>query len=175
MGYKNAFDTTGQNQQAGERAENSFEFLAKQKGLKVRRASFRQQLSHIDFLLTNKENKTFFIDVKARKRISRYTDSFTDDLVWIELKNVQGKEGWLYGAADFIAFERENDFVIVPRKNLILICDKLITSKRVEKSTEALYCKFTRKSRKDELSLIKMQDILNGTKVQLWQKQQLPL
>lgn len=172
MGYRNSYDHTGFNQLCGEKAENIFEELAKKRGLKIKKSSFRQQLSHIDFLITNKENKTFFIDVKARKRVSRYTDSFTDELIWIELKNVQGNEGWLYGCADFIAFERENDFVIVPRKNLILICDKLITSKIVEKSTEALYCRFSRKTRKDELSLIKMQDILNGTKVQIWQKQQ---
>jgi hypothetical protein len=170
MSYRNRFDRNGESSRIGACAEDFFEKIALSKNLKIQKATLKQQLSHIDFILTNKENKSFFIDVKARKRVSRYTDSFTDQLVWIELKNVQGNEGWLYGAADFIAFEREKDFVIVPRKNLVTICNKLISSKVVEKSTDALYCKFSRKTRKDELSLIKMEDILKNIKTSIWQK-----
>lgn len=171
MAYRNSFDYSGKNQISGEKAEDLFEKLAINRGLKIAKASFKQQLSHIDFLLTNKDKKTYFIDIKARKRINRSSENFSDDLVWIEFKNVSGNEGWLYGAADFISFERENDFVIVPRKNLVLICEKIVTNKIANKSSEALYNRYTRKDRKDELSLIKMQDILNGTKVQIWLKE----
>jgi len=171
MGYRNSYDYSGDNQISGEKAEDLFEKIAISKGLKIKKATFKQQLSHIDFLITNKENKTYFMDVKARKKKSRTSTSFSDDLVWIEFKNVQGHDGWLYGSSNFIAFEREKDFVIVPTKNLILICEKIVTSKIVDKSSDALYCKYSRKDRKDELSLIKMQDILNGTKVQIWLKE----
>lgn len=171
MGYQNSFDYNGKNQISGQNAEDVFEKLAKNKGLIIKKATLKQQYSHIDFLITNKDKKTYFIDIKARKKINRSSENFSDDLVWIEFKNVAGNEGWLYGAADFISFERENDFVIVPRKNLILICEKIVTRNIVNKSSEALYNRYTRKDRKDELSLIKMQDILNGTKVQIWQKE----
>lgn len=172
MGYRNSFDYSGQNQISGETAENIFESLAKKRNLKVKKASFSQQLAHIDFILVDKNDATHLIDVKARKKTSRSSSEFSDDLVWIELKNVQGNSGWLYGTSDFIAFEREDDFVIVPRKNLTILCDRLISKDVVEKSTEALYKLYTRKGRKDLLSIIKMSDILNGTKTQIWQKHQ---
>ena len=172
MGYRNSLDYSGQNQVSGENAENIFESLAKKRNLKVKKASFSQQIAHIDFILTDKNNVSHFVDVKARKKISRSSSEFTDELIWIELKNGQGNNGWLHGSADFIAFERENDFVIASRKNLVILCERIISNSIVEKSSEALYKLYTRKGRKDLLSLIKMEDILNGVKTQIWQKQQ---
>ena len=172
MGYRNSFDYTGQNQISGEQAEGEFEKLAKKRGLKVKKATKSQQFSHIDFILTDKNNTVHLVDVKARKKVSRTSSSFSDDLVWIEFKNVSGKDGWLYGASDFIAFERENNFVIVPRKNLVILCESLVTQKKVSTSSDALYCRYTRNGRSDELSLIKMQDILSRTKTYIWEKEQ---
>ena len=169
MGYRNSFDYTGQNQTSGEKAEDLFENLAKSKGLKTKKANLQQQFAHIDFILTDKKNNTHLIDVKARKKISRNSSEFSDDLVWIEFKNTSGNDGWLYGSADFIAFERENDFVIVPRKNLITLCESIVTKEFVNKSADALYKKYTRSGRKDELSIIKMSDILNRTKTYICQ------
>ena len=114
MGYRNSFDFNGQNQLSGEKAEDLFENLALKKNLKVQKATTKQQLSHIDFILTNAKNQSFFFDIKARKKVSRSSDSYSDDLVWIEFKNVAGNQGWLYGGSDYIVFEREDDFVIVP-------------------------------------------------------------
>lgn len=170
MGYRNSFDFNGQNQLSGEKAEDLFEKIALEKNLKVQKASTKQQLSHIDFILTNAKNESFFFDVKARKKISRSSEDFSDDLIWIEFKNVTGNQGWLYGASDYIVFERENDFVIVPRKNLASLCERLVSNIRVDKSKDCLYNRYTRKDRKDEISLIKMEDILKNIKVSIWQK-----
>ena len=170
MGYRNSFDFTGQNQISGENAESTFEQIALKKNLKIKKATIKQQLSHIDFILTDKANKNFLIDIKSRKRISRSAESFSDDLVWIEFKNVAGNQGWLYGASDFIAFEREMDFIIVPRKSLVLLCERIVSNIRVDKSKDCLYKKYSRKDRKDELSLIKMDDILKNIKVSIWEK-----
>jgi hypothetical protein len=170
MGYRNSFDFNGQNQISGEKAEDLFEKMALSKKLKIKKASNKQQLSHIDFILINEKDQNFFIDVKARKKISRTSDSFSDDLVWIEFKNVAGNQGWLYGASDYIAFERESDFVIVPRKNLVSLCERIVSNIKVDKSKDCLYKKYSRKDRKDELSLIKMKDILENIKVSIWQK-----
>jgi hypothetical protein len=170
MGYRNSFDFNGQNQLSGEKAEDLFEKIALTKKLKVQKATTKQQLSHIDFILTNNKNQNFFFDVKARKKISRTSDSYSDDLVWIEFKNVAGNQGWLYGASDYIVFERENDFVIVPRGNLVSLCERLVSNVTVDKSKDCLYKKYSRKDRKDELSLIKMKDIIDNIKVSIWEK-----
>ena len=170
MGYRNSFDFSGQNQLSGEKAENLFEQIATQKSLKVKKATAKQQLSHIDFILTNEKNQSFFFDIKARKKVSRTSNSYSDDLVWIEFKNVAGNQGWLYGGSDYIVFEREDDFVIVPRGNLASLCERLVSNVRVDNSKDCLYKKYTRKDRKDELSLIKMDDIFKNIKVSIWKK-----
>jgi Holliday junction resolvase-like predicted endonuclease len=171
MGYRSAFDKTGQSSEMGSKAEDIFEILANNKKLKIERATLKQQLSNIDFIITNKDKKTF-VDVKACKKTSRSSSESNDEFVWIEFKNINGNNGWLYGASDFIAFERKHDFIIVPKKPLIVLCERIINkSIRVDKTSDALYSIYSRKGRKDEISLIKMQDILNNIKVTIWNKE----
>jgi hypothetical protein len=173
MGYRNQFDYTGQNQISGETAEAIFESVAKKRNFAIQKATMKQQYAHIDFILTdNQKNKTYLIDVKARKKISRHQKDFQDELIWIEFKNVLGNNGWLFGSADFIAFERQNDFVLVARKNLITLCEKIVKKEKATNPADALYKTFSRKTRKDELSLIKMDDILSSTKTFIWPKEQ---
>jgi hypothetical protein len=170
MGYRNRFDHTGQNQKDSDLAENTFKKIALSKGFLVKDASKRQQLSHIDFFVEDKNKKIYTIDVKARKKISRSDSLTADDLIWVEFKNVAGADGWLYGAADYIAFERESDFLIINRKNLVTLCERIVQNKKVSSSKEALYAKYTRDGRKDEISLIKMEDICNSMKTYIWTK-----
>jgi len=63
-----------------------------------------------------KEVKLLF-SIKRRKykKKSKYLDRWT----WIEYKGGGEKDGWIYGPAHFIAFERSNDFIIVSRKALL--------------------------------------------------------
>jgi hypothetical protein len=86
----------------------------------VRAADLKEQFSHVDYISDFGK-----IDVKARKRVARKDANVQDDLVWLEFKNVQGKFGWLYGKADWIAFERDEDFVLVKRHDLALMAEKL--------------------------------------------------
>lgn len=170
MGYRNRFDHTGQNQKDSDLAEGTFKKIALSKGFLVKEATKRQQLSHIDFFIEDKEKKVYTFDIKARKKISRSDSSTEDSLVWIEFKNVAGADGWLYGSADYIAFERESDFLIINRKNLVTLCERIVQNKKVSSSKEALYAKYTREGRRDEISLIKMEDICNNMKTYIWSK-----
>lgn len=47
---------------------------------------------HVDFWMSDGRG----VDVKGKNHPHE---------IWLEIKNVQGKNGWLYGKADFIAFE----------------------------------------------------------------------
>jgi hypothetical protein len=170
MGYRNRFDHTGQNQKDSDLAENTFKKIALSKGFVVKDATRNQQLSHIDFFLEDKNKKIYTFDVKARKKVSRTDSSTEDSLIWVEFKNVMGANGWLYGAADYIAFEREIDFLIIDRKNLVTLCERIVQNKKVNSSKDALYAKYTRTGRKDEISLIKMEDICNSMKTYIWTK-----
>lgn len=170
MGYRNRFDHTGQNQKDSDFAEQTFKKIALTKGFLVKDATRNQQLSHIDFLIEDKDKKIYTFDVKARKKVNRTDDSTEDSLVWVEFKNVAGADGWLYGAADYIAFERESDFLIINRLNLVTLCERVVQNKKVTSAKDALYAKYTRVGRKDEISLIKMEDICNGMKTYIWSK-----
>ena len=74
---------------------------------------------------------------------------------------MQGRDGWLRGQTDVIAFERNEDFVLIKRNYLLGMCQvKCDLSKKVTNSKDALYKGYQREGRKDLISIIKMSDIL---------------
>jgi len=138
----------------GQQVERDFEKLLVKRDPDFKRANLQQQFKHIDFL-------TSFgtIDVKAKKRLSR-SGSIHDEIIWCELKNVQGNAGWLTGSPDIIAFERDDCFVLVKRAELLELVDNLCDlSNMVDQSSQALYKGYTRKGRADLLTIIKMTDL----------------
>lgn len=149
----------------GQGVEAMFAKLLNKRTTDVRAADLKEQFSHVDYFSDFGK-----IDVKARKRVARSDDNTQDDLVWLEFKNVQGKFGWLYGKADWIAFEREDDFVMVKRHDLALMGEKLCDlGDRVSVGRDALYKGYQRRGRKDLLSIVKMSDVLKLDH-QLWTK-----
>ena len=97
----------------GEGAENLFIVLAVRLGWKVSASSGEENIhDHWDYLIEN-ETESYKVEVKSKKRIQRGEDKSQNDFVWVELQNVRGKTGWLFGKADLIAFEKEKTFLIV--------------------------------------------------------------
>lgn len=141
----------------GQRVEKEFSQLLRMYDSNYRKANREEQFRHIDYF-------TSFgtIDVKAKKKINRADDDEQDQLVWVEFKNVQGRDGWLRSGADYIAFERDNDFVLVSRNYVLGMAQvKCDLTKKVTNSKEALYKAYQREGRKDLISIVKMEDILN--------------
>jgi len=150
----------------GQGVEESFQNLLKGKGIKYRPATLEEQYKHYDYI-TDRGT----IDVKARKRIRRNDNTEQDELVWLEFKNIHGSRGWLASDVDYIAFERENDFVIVRRIYLYdMALKKCELDDRVTRSSEALYKGYQRKGAQDLISMIKMQDVLDLQAVQIIDK-----
>jgi Holliday junction resolvase len=140
--YVNKFDKTKACAVQGQFAEKTFRDILVSEGFVVREADFKEQRSHIDLIATL-NNKTLKYDVKARKKVSRQDNNYQDELVWLELINVAGNVGWLLGAADYIVFEREKDFVIVNREKLFefvkVTCD---LNKKAFYPQDALYARY---------------------------------
>ncbi len=160
--------------QEGLSAEEEFSRLAKLRGFVVKPATGMEQFDHVDFHLTSDEEDgimTAMVDVKARKRVNRTDREVQDEWIWIEFKNVSGKDGWLHGISDFIAFETEESFILSFRKELADWCESHVDSKtKVKTPEEATYCMYTRKGKQDLLSLIKMGDIENLPNTAIWKK-----
>jgi len=140
----------------GQEVEKEFSVLLKKRDANFRKSSREEQFKHIDY-----HSSFGTIDVKAKKRINRGDEEEQDELIWLEFKNVQGRDGWLCGKTDVIAFERNNDFVLVKRVRLLEMANnKCDLKKRVDTPRNALYKGYQRKGRKDLISLVKMSDIL---------------
>jgi len=159
----------------GVKAEANFELVAEQRGYTVELTPRSVDiLDHIDMILT-KDDESFSVDVKSRKKISRYSDEYDDEKVWVEFQNVRGKPGWLYGKADRIVFERADDFVLVDRESLKEYCECAVAPLLVNKPYEAMYKAYQRPNRKDMISLILMKDILHPysftEEVEIWKKE----
>ncbi|MCK9428932.1 MAG: hypothetical protein M0R17_02840 [Candidatus Omnitrophica bacterium] len=144
--------------QEGQTAENLFiETLKKHNWELVSNSTENENTcSHFDFTVKF-NNKTYKVDVKDHKRLSRRSERLRD-MYWIEWKNIFGGPGWIKGKSDYIAFKYFNQFKLYNRHELLGFClRKTDFSKIVTDINEALYCIYTRK--KDQISLIKISDL----------------
>jgi len=99
------------------------------------------------------------VDVKAMKKIHRQDKSANENIHYVELKNVNGKKGWLYGDADYFAFETEDYFVMVSKVKL----QEFIANKCKNKelcSYPQLYKLYSRDGRQDMVTLVKTIDLI---------------
>lgn len=104
-------------------------------------------------------------DVKGMKKYRRSDDKPTDRLHWIELRNVNGKNGWLYGNADIIAFETRKWWILVERNDLVQFVQGVIFGDFTVDKPEP-YKLYQREGRQDLLTILPTVDLLSiATKV----------
>jgi hypothetical protein len=108
---------------------------------------------HIDFWIKKPDGTKTSVDVKGCNH---------PNVIWVEFKNVQGNDGWLYGKADYIAFDmpKVNGFVVVHRVGLLKECEKIVEKKFVSKS-EATRKLYQRDGRKDVITRLELKDLEN--------------
>lgn len=88
---------------------------------------------HIDlFWKYCDEKRKVGFDVKGARKRSRYDKDVNYDSTWLELQNVNGQPGSMYGEADYIVFEGRNNWLITNRKQLL---EKLL----IEISDDTIY------------------------------------
>jgi hypothetical protein len=136
--YKYCFDI-------GNIAETKFKELVESFGLECT-ASTKQENMHqkIDFFVKGKG-----IDVKGNKHL---------DNIWLEIVNVKGNNGWLYGKSDYIAIEiiELNAFCIFPRYELAEYTNQF---KQITTDKNDYYKLYTRQGRNDVIIKVKYEDI----------------
>ncbi len=166
---KNRFDKKD-SLELGEKAEGLFILIAVKHGWKISASTREQNIEeHWDYLI-EKDDQEFKVEVKAEKRIQRKDDDSQAHFTWVELRNVRGKVGWLFGKADLIAFEKEKTFFFVKRLDLLaLVNQKVNLVAKVKSAKDALYKIYTREGRKDKLTLLPTSDI-DPIKFMEWKK-----
>ena len=159
--YKNEYEK-------GIKVEQVVKQILESKGYSVIEAESHQNMNEHWDICYFKNELPIYIDVKSRKKIKRADPHPTDDYVWIELLNVSGRKGWLYGKANFFVFEQLSTFIFVEAESLRSYID-LVFSENFEipqsENTELdhlLFKKYTRSGKKDVLTLLPTSDLTNN-------------
>jgi hypothetical protein len=111
---------------------------------------------HYDFIIADKTK----VDVKGAKKINRHDQSPNHDIHYIEFRNVRGNKGWVYGEADYIAFEYYDTFLLVKRESIIELCKSKILDKSI-KNYKSIYGLYSREGREDLITLIPTKDLID--------------
>jgi hypothetical protein len=99
------------------------------------------------------------IDVKAMKKINREDSEPNENIHYVEIKNVHGNKGWLYGDADYFAFEMKDYYVMVSKIKLqAMIADKC--KEKIKCARPTLYQLYSREGRDDMMTLVKTIDLI---------------
>lgn len=106
--------------------------------------------------------KTVGLDIKALKKQSRNDKVYSNSIHWIELKNVNGKPGWLFGKSDYIVFEGVNMWIVVKRKILLTFLKQNVNFNTIHESLTNLntYELYRRSGRSDLILKIPVEDLL---------------
>jgi len=129
----------------GNDAEQKFKSLIEQRGIQCIEASKDENIhKKIDFFVSGKG-----IDVKGNKHL---------DCIWLEIFNVRGNRGWLFGDSDYIAIEiiELNSFCVFPTKDLAEYTNRF--TETTQDKTE-YYKLYTRKDRLDVIVKVRYEDI----------------
>jgi hypothetical protein len=158
----------------GESAEKKFDRAVKAQGKSVRKASrYEERVQHIDRWIgdkrwwpklnqTMKDKPEISVEIKAMKRISRASPEPQSEWLWVEFRNVSGGLGWLYGDATLLATEVETGFYLLYLKSLRSWAEfKVDREAKVANPNHAQYTSYSRKNRKDEMSLINLQEFID--------------
>jgi hypothetical protein len=108
---------------------------------------------HFDLTISAK------IDVKSMKKGARYDPRYNENFHWVELKNVRGETSWLFGEADYFAFETEDYWIIVEKEKLQHFIDEKIKDKKIGSNKDP-YELYRRTNRKDVITRVKTIDLI---------------
>ena len=129
----------------GDKAEHRFKKLMEAKGRFCLPSYQKQNIEdHIDFFVDD-----VGIDVKGNRHLN---------CIWLELNNVQGKDGWLKGKADYIVMDIKElkGFCFFKREDLL---EYSLGITQVAKHKYEYNRLYTRSGRKDLLVQVKYNDI----------------
>lgn len=99
------------------------------------------------------------IDVKGLKKINRNDSDVNENIHFLEILNVQGKLGWLYGSeVDYFAFELKKYWIVVEKMAL----QKFVTENVTKEYTDRpqLLKLYRRDGRKDCMTLVSSYDLI---------------
>lgn len=168
MAARNEMDRSGKSFSQGQAAEDSFRLYAQNHGWAVAEASPSQdRYEHFDFVIS-KNGQRARIEVKSARQFPIAVNGrMTTRFVLVEFRGITGHDGWLYGNADFIAFERPEGFLLVGRNKLIQLADELVSDDRASRKENMFHKLYSREGRDDLVSALSIEEV---EKIGAWWK-----
>lgn len=116
---------------------------------------------HIDFFWkADDDSEEIGFDVKGLRKHNRSDKDFNDTITWIELTNVKGFKGSIYGKAKYLAFITNDSIIYIPREKIITFVEEKIKGKEtVHTCPNECYIPYNRKNRKDLIVKVKIEDL----------------
>lgn len=115
---------------------------------------------HVDFWWNSPKKGRIGVDVKGIKKKSRQDKEVDDTIHWIELLNVQGNPGWIYGKSTYIAFRTKKNILFVKTKLLQDFANnKVIGKEIVHVNPKDFYIPYQRFGRKDMIIKVPVTDL----------------
>lgn len=110
---------------------------------------------HVDLWWWSPKKGRIGIDVKGPNKNNRLDSKYDSSIHWLELRNVVGAPGWLYGKAAYIAFRMQKQIVFVKREKLLDFALKMSYGKDiVYDPPKAFYVPYKRKKYgRDDLTI----------------------
>lgn len=105
---------------------------------------------HVDFWWNHPNGDKIGIDVKGVKKAARSDNDTSDQINWIEMKNVHGNPGWIYGDSKYIAFRCFKCVLFIKTPILRKYAENAVQGKEITKIRPSeFYIPYQRKGRKD--------------------------
>lgn len=130
-------------------------------GGNVTRASENDDIyDHIDFWWDSPKKGRIGIDIKGIKKNNRFDNNTDDSIQWLEITNVNGNKGWLYGKAEYIAFRTNNSIIFCKRNKLLdMVLEKINNKQITHNNPKECYIPYQRQNRKDVIVKTPTKDI----------------
>ena len=125
------------------------------------KATTRQDMyDHIDFFWETPKGYVIGIDAKGLKKRRQKDKEYDDSIHWVEIVNVQGFHGWLYGKAEYIAFRTKKDILYVKTEKLRKWIDEKVSGKYlVYRNPSECYVPYQRYQRQDVIVKVPTEDL----------------
>lgn len=142
----------------GQAVEAEFVATATAKGYTVIESSIEvDRKDHIDYYIT-KNGVTKSVDIKSIRGVGSGRDK--NEHTWIELQNVNGRHGWIYGNQDLIVFERVDHWLFVDRQSMARWIDLVVDKGRiVDRHGDPIYAVYSKDTDKSLTTLIRYADM----------------
>lgn len=154
---------TNKTNEMGELAEKKFSiFCSKYNYMKLRNATkYEEIVYHYDYVLQinlKNEYEYYRIEVKSMKSKKRGQKQ-DPNIIFLEYNNIDGGIGWLYGNADYIAFEQNKFFILFPRIDLLKFAECKRKKIKTVKDSGIINTLYSRRNRKDLIGCFSLNEI----------------